>query len=206
MKQSPKPLGRPRDFDRDLAVQRAMRLFWRHGYEGVSIADLTSAIGIGPPSLYAAFGSKAALYRETIALYEKEMHSAGLSDIDGPTLEEAVRKMLCSAVRTVTNPERERGCMISSGMVACGAEHDNLARELARRRNAMRDGINQRLRRWLDEAEAASLARYLLAVLQGLSIQARDGATAAELGTLVDHVVAGLACRMEVGRKALKPC
>lgn len=173
-----------------------MRLFWRHGYEGVSVSDLTEAIGVAPPSLYAAFGSKAGLFREALERYERGCGAFDLSGFDeAARLDQAVRGMLGSAIRAVTDPDRERGCMISSGMIASGADHEGLARDLADRRRATREAIDLKLRRWLSESDAASVARYLAVVLQGLSIQARDGATTAELEAVVDEVAAALATR-----------
>ena len=188
--------GRPRTFDREQAVDVAMRMFWRHGYEGVSIGDLTEAIGIAAPSLYAAFGSKAQLFRETLKRYELVSGPSNLSVFDNAeTLEDAVRQMLNSSIRMVTSPEGERGCMISSGMIACHADHEELALELAERRNAYRATIKLKLQFWVGEQKAPSLARYLAAVLQGISIQSRDGATPAELAMIVDEVTAALASR-----------
>lgn len=190
------PLGRPRGFDRERAIEVALRLFWRHGYEGVSVSDLTEAIGIAPPSLYAAFGSKAGLFREALERYERGSGALDLTGFDeAQDLDRAVRAMLGSAVRAVTDPERERGCMISSGMIACGAAHDELARELVDRRRVMREAIDRKLRRWMNGADASSLARYLAVILLGLSIQARDGATRRELEAVVDEVSAALAMR-----------
>ncbi len=185
--------GRPRRFDRDQAVATAMRLFWRHGYEGVSIADLTGAIGIAAPSLYAAFGSKADLYAETLALYESGMGALDPSLLaDAPSLADGVRRLLETSIAAVTDPGRERGCMISSGVVACHPDHAGLARTMAGRRDAMRETLATGLRRWLDDGQAARTARHLAAVMQGISIQARDGASPAELQQIVEAVVAGL--------------
>ncbi|KGM34119.1 TetR/AcrR family transcriptional regulator [Inquilinus limosus] len=188
--------GRPWSFDRDKAVETAMRLFWRHGYEGVSIGDLTKAIRIAPPSLYAAFGSKAGLYREALARYEDDV---GALKMDPPgsagTLAEAVRHLLEAAVRAVTHPDRERGCMISSGMITCHPEHESLARDLAARRDAMRERIAQALLPFADGGGTGRLARHLAAVMQGISIQVRDGASPAELQEIVDDVVAGVEAR-----------
>ena len=173
-----------------------MRLFWRHGYEGVSIGDLTKAIGIAPPSLYSAFGSKAGLYQEALNRYEGRTISldAGLV-ASAATLAEAVRRLLETAVRSVTHPDRERGCMVSSGMIACHPEHATLARDLAARRDAMRERIAQALEPFAHAEEGRRLARHLAAVMQGISIQARDGATLAELQEIVEDVVAGVAAR-----------
>jgi AcrR family transcriptional regulator len=160
----------PRSFDRDQAIETAMRLFWQHGYEGVSVADLTGAIGIAPPSLYAAFGSKAGLYREALDLY------AGLPGaLDGmqgaKTLEQAITGLLDAAIKAVT--AENRGCMISTGLVEGATEQQELARELGDRR----------------------LAAYLSAVQQGMSVQARDGATSKELSRIADETVAGILAR-----------
>jgi AcrR family transcriptional regulator len=171
-----------------------MRLFWRHGYEGVSINDLTNAIGIAPPSLYAAFGSKAALYREALDRYAGLPR--GLTNLPAAkTLPGMVKSLLRSAVDAVIDPSGEGGCMISTGMIQCASENADLASDLAGRRRQTRDQIAGALTRWLPEAAARSLARYLTAVAQGLAIQARDGATRLDLEQVVDEVVAGLKAR-----------
>jgi AcrR family transcriptional regulator len=187
--------GRPWSFDRDQAVETAMRLFWRSGYEGVSIGDLTKAIGIAPPSLYSAFGSKAGLYREAIDRYEESYGSIELDFGENPSLADAVRTLLEGAVRSVTHPDREGGCMVSSGMVACHPDHAPLAHDAAARRDALRGRIGTALHPFLDEDSAQRLARHLSAVMQGISIQARDGATPTELQEIVDDVVDGVAAR-----------
>ena len=138
--------GRPWSFDPEQAVETAMRLFWRSGYEGVSIADLTKEIGVAPPSLYAAFGSKAGLYREALDCYDEKFGSLDLPSMEAASLPEAVRALLEGAVRAVTHPDRESGCMISSGMIAYHPEHASLAREVAARRDGMREQIARALR------------------------------------------------------------
>jgi len=189
--------GRPWSFDREAAVETAMRLFWRSGYEGVSIADLTQEIGVAPPSLYAAFGSKAGLYKEALDRYEEKFGSLDLGSVDkAASLAEAVRALLTGAVRAVTDPDRERGCMISSGTIACHPDHALIARDAAARRDAMRERIATALAPFAPGAEASRLGRYLSAVLQGISIQARDGAARAELQEIVEDVVTGIDARL----------
>lgn len=191
--------GRPRSFDRDQALDIAMRMFWRQGYEGVSVADLTARLGIAAPSLYAAFGSKADLYREALKRYEETSGSLDVTAFDrGTTLEQAVRGVLLASIAAVTSPDRERGCLISDGMIACGSEHAELATELADRRKRFRDRLARRLERWRDRSSARALARYLTAVMQGISIQARDGATVRELRTIADEVIAGLTANSSI--------
>ena len=186
--------GGPRIFDRDEAIETAMRLFWRHGYEGVSISDLTSAIGIVPPSLYAAFGSKAGLYREALDRYGT---LPGALDGLAPaqSLDETVQGLFREAIRAVTLSPHERGCMVSSGMLQCAPEHDALARDLAARRGAMRNAIAETLSRWLEGPAADALAGYLVIVLQGLSVQARDGASREELERWADEAISGIQAR-----------
>lgn len=185
--------GRPRSFDRDAAVDTAMRLFWRHGYEGVSIGDLTAAIGVAAPSLYSAFGNKAGLYREAITCYEETYGLLDLTPIDAATsLPEAVRLLLEGAIQAVTHPDRERGCMISSGMVACHPDHAVLARDVAGRREAIRERIAQTLGRFGEFDRVSRLARHLAAVMQGISIQARDGVERLQLNEIVEEVIAGV--------------
>lgn len=186
--------GGPRTFDRDEAVDIAMHLFWRHGFEGVSLNDLTSAIGIAPPSLYAAFGSKAGLYREALDRYSSLPSAFGDLQPAG-SLCEAVDGLLNRAIDAVTDPDGERGCMISSGMIQCGEDHLDLARELAQRRMMMRDTIALKLEEWLTPDSAASLSRYLMTVLLGLSIQARDGASAEELRQIASEALAAVNAR-----------
>ncbi|MCM2452206.1 TetR/AcrR family transcriptional regulator [Agrobacterium vitis] len=185
--------GRPWSFARETAVETAMRLFWRSGYEGVSVGELTKAIGIAPPSLYAAFGSKAGLYREALDLYEEKFASLDLDLAEkAASLAQAVRALLEGAVRAVTDPDREGGCMISSGMTACHSEHAALARNAAARRDAMRERIAKTLAPFVTDGQTPPLERYLSAVLQGISVQARDGATQAELQEIVENVVLGV--------------
>lgn len=185
--------GRPWSFDRGKAVETAMRLFWRSGYEGVSMGDLTKEIGVAPPSLYAAFGSKAGLYKEALDRYEENYGSLDLGSVEkAASLAQAVRALLEGAVRAVTHPDREGGCMISSGMTACHPDHAGLARDAAARRDAMRGRIAKALAPFVLDGDASHLARYLSAVLQGISIQARDGATEIELQEIVEDVAAGV--------------
>lgn len=199
--------GGPRTFDRAQAIDTAMRLFWRHGYEGVSLNDLTSAIGVAPPSLYAAFGSKAGLYLEALDHYSGlpgAIADLGISD----TLDEAIETILQKGVQAVTDSSGESGCMISSGMLQSAADHAELAEELARRRGRMRDVIADALERWLDHKRAISLARYLVVVLQGLSVQARDGATRSELEGVVRLALEGVRASLsakKTSKRKVKP-
>ncbi len=184
--------GRPRGFDREEAVATALRLFRRHGYEGVSLAMLTEAIGIAPPSLYAAFGSKAGLYQAAL-----ERYAAGFSVFDLATdasapLGVAVERMFERAISSVCGPPGERGCMISTGLLVCHPDHADLADDLAARRRTITKELATGLERWLGSAEAMEMARFLCAVLQGIAVQAGDGATPDELRAIAAGALAGL--------------
>ena len=188
--------GRPRRFDREAALDLALELFWEHGYEGVSISELTTAIGIAAPSLYAAFGSKEALYRAALERYRQTGGPAGsLLPAEG-TAYEAVTAALHSAVQAVTRPGRPRGCLVSGGLLACAAEAGRLAQEHRRLRAVMVLEFQRRITAGIQAGElpagtaAEVLARFYVTVLQGLSVQARDGASADELDQVAQRALA----------------
>ncbi|WP_376964196.1 TetR/AcrR family transcriptional regulator [Azospirillum sp. A26] len=192
---TPRPRGRQPTFDRNEALDTALDLFWRHGYDGVSIADLTKAIGIAAPSLYHAFGSKADLYREVLRRY-------GASGIDpdeitqAPSGYEAARLVLERGIAAVTMPGKPLGCMISSGMLMTSAENADLAAELRAIRATTRVALERRIQRDIDDGhlpattDAPTLARFHATLLQGLSVQALDGATAEELLAVAGQALA----------------
>jgi AcrR family transcriptional regulator len=193
----PKPRGRPRKFDRAAALRRAMEVFWRHGYEGTSLSDLTAAMGINAPSLYAAFGCKEALFREAVALF---------AAIDGETTNRvlqqertargAVEAMLRHNADAYTNPETPSGCMIVLSAVTCTPEHEGVRDYCAECRRSAQDALKGRLERAVAEGDlpagtdTAALAAFYTTVLQGLSIQARDGASRARLHAIVGCAMA----------------
>ena len=177
--------GRPRSFDREAVLETAMRLFWRHGYEGVSFQQLTSATGLSAPSLYAAFGNKAALYRESLDRYAEMRGASDLSFMDAElTIADAARVLLDGTARGLLDPRGEIGCMLNTGMIASHPDHEDLARELIGRRASFRYLLAGKLGLWVDQSRAESLARYLTTVMQGMAIQARDGASLDELQSI----------------------
>ena len=182
-------LGRPREFDRDEALQKSVTLFRKYGYDGVSISDLTRTIGITPTSLYAAFGNKENLYREALALYRKRSSLPNL-DQDG-SVAERVRALLMDTVRAVTDPDAP-GCMVTLGMLTHSAKQGLLAEMVG----GLRYESLKKVISFLDYAVAhgelssdediQSLGRYVIALMQGIAIQAHDGANPVELFRLVD--------------------
>jgi len=192
--------GRPREFDRKDALQTAMELFWRHGYEGTSVAQLGDAMGITSPSLYAAFGSKEELYRESLDLYVKEASAPALKILDEtPRVDDAVERFLRALARQFTRgPAGQRGCMIASGDVVCAPGNAGLTEEMRARRAQAEGAIRARLLRAVDQrqlppaADVKGLAAYLAAVIEGMSVQARDGASFHRLNGIVSHALKAL--------------
>jgi AcrR family transcriptional regulator len=178
--------GRRPTFEREEALEIALDLFWRHGYEGVSISDLTQAIGIAAPSLYHAFGSKEELYKEVIGRYQGVGLSAAQIAACSSSLE-ATRRVLEFGVSAVTGSKGPLGCMVSSGLLMCSPQHSGVAvhvrKERAKLRAALQKSIEKDIRSGELDASvnAASLARFYATVLQGMSVQAIDGATQADL-------------------------
>jgi len=195
--------GRPRAFDRDAALGAAMRLFWARGYSATSIADLTAAMGIGSPSLYAAFGSKEALYAEALDHYRKE-HEAIAWDgfFAAPTAREAVAAFLHdSAAGLARTPD---GCMVTLSAVG-GEGYGELGALVAAARAATLDRVRARLEQGAAAGEIPAavdlhaLARFVQTVQNGMSLLARDGASAAELDSVAATAMLGWDGRMGRG-------
>jgi len=188
---SPKPAGRPRSFDVGKALDRALDVFWRKGYEGASLSDLTKAIGINRPSLYAAFGDKENLFRKVLDRYAEGPASYSYAALAEPTSRAVVARLLYGTADFLTSPGEPHGCLWVQGALACGNGADTVRRELISRRMAGEAALRLRLNRArIDcdlppEANPASLARYIATINQGMSIQAAGGATRSELRRIV---------------------
>jgi AcrR family transcriptional regulator len=189
--------GRPRSFDRDQALQKAMEVFWARGYAGASVAELTQAMGIAAPSLYAAFGGKADLYREAMDRYIAQSGGRVWAQLEQPTARASVEAVLREAARGMTAPGQPAGCMVSLSGAQPGDLGAELCAEMAARRSEMLAIFRARLDRGQADGEIAAttdleaLARFYVAVHQGMSLQAREGATEAQLQKLVDAAMAG---------------
>ena len=184
----PRRAGRPRSFDRDAALAQAMRTFWKHGFEGASIPNLTTAMGITPQSLYAAFGSKAKLYREAL-----EHYAGGVGAYAARALTEeaevfaALARVLRESAELFTEKRSPRGCMISLEMLSFSPEGEAVAVHARELRRAGIARLQARLEKAKHEKQLPSivdpgtLARLVYAAVQGMASQARDGASRREL-------------------------
>src|SRR6266581_4661551 len=161
-------MGRPRAFDADAALDEAMEVFWRHGYEGATIAQLTEAMGINPPSLYAAFGNKEGLFRKVVDRYV-ERH-AGFWEVASaaPTARAMIEHLLHASVDFVTDESNPRGCLFVRGPMACSEAANKIRDELVTRRATGEARLRQRLERAIAEGEIppeldpADYARYMM--------------------------------------------
>jgi AcrR family transcriptional regulator len=190
---APSGRGRPRSFDRNRALLRALELFWERGYEGTSISDLTAAMGINPPSLYAAFGSKEQLFREAVDYYNDPDRSPTARAIrDQRTARGAVEAMLRENAAQYVDPDSPRGCLIVLAATTYTPESASVRDLLAGLREQDRQHLQDLLDRAVRDGElpatthTAALTAFVMTVLHGLSIQARDGASADTLSAVVD--------------------
>lgn len=188
---APVSVGRPRAFDADQALARALDVFWRKGYEATSLTDLTEAMDINRPSLYAAFGNKEALFRKAMDLYEREREPVFRAALGEPVARTAMVRFLEATIATHTNPETPPGCLVVQGALPSGVEVEPIAQELVERRARSQAAILQRLERAQAEGDLpaglvpADLARFIFTLIEGMAAQARDGASAEELRGMV---------------------
>ena len=188
--------GRPRDFCTDQALATALRVFWEKGYEGTSLNDLTDAIGITRPSLYAAFGNKESLFRKALDLYETEKLAYIRQALAEPTARRVAETMLRGSVDNVTSYDEPHGCMGVITSVACGAESQSVREEVVKRGELGKRALIDRFDRAKEEGDLPAhvdpegLMRVLIAMLQGISVQASQGATREELERLVESGLA----------------
>jgi AcrR family transcriptional regulator len=189
--------GRPRAFDRTTALHRAMEVFWAHGYEGASMSDLTAAMGINSPSLYAAFGCKEQLFREAVAYYnETEGAAIDRALRERPTARDAIAEVLRHNVAAYTDPDKPRGCMIVLAATTSTERSEAVHDHLAGWRTAAEQAFRERIERGIADGDvpadvdAVRIAAFYNAVMQGMAIQARDGADRPKLSAIAEAAIA----------------
>lgn len=180
------PAGRPREFDIDKAIERAMNLFWRQGYEGTSLTDLTKALGVTRPSLYAAFGSKERLFRKALDRYVDVPSRYVTEALQAATAREVAERLFEGAI-VLNTDMRHPGCLMVGNARACGVEMDEVRQDVATRLLDGERAIAARFRKAKTDGDlppdcdAADLARYVRSVIYGIAVQAASGATRAQL-------------------------
>ncbi|MDH2341103.1 TetR/AcrR family transcriptional regulator [Bradyrhizobium sp. SSUT77] len=174
-------MGRPREFNAETALDQAMEVFWRHGYEGATIAQLTEAMGINPPSLYACFGNKEGLLKAALNRYTK-LRGVWMDEVvAAPTAREVAERMLRGIADKQTDPANPPGCLLVQGGIACGTGSESVPFELAARRAENEDQLRDRFIRAMAEgdlkptSDPAALARYVSAVSVGMGVMASSG-------------------------------
>jgi len=193
--QERKPRGRPRSFDREQALESAMEVFWRKGYDATSISDLTEAMGINPPSLYAAFGDKEKLYLEAVEYYRVQ-RGENIRHVlaEEPTARGAIEKALKGAVEEFCRRDSPSGCLLTMS-TGCSSVSDGVQQVLVRKRLMARERIRERIQRGIEEgdvpasADPQALAEFIMTVFAGMAMHARDGATRKSLNATVDSAM-----------------
>ena len=181
------PSGRTRQFNADEALDRALAVFWARGYEGATLPELTRAMGINRPSLYAAFGNKEELFRKALDRYQTGPQGFLTEALAKPTARTVVEAIFSGFIRMLGGRHKARGCLIVCGALTCGEEAEPVRRELARLRRVAVTAFRERFERAVQdgdlpaETDCATLARYIATVLNGLAVQAASGATGKEL-------------------------
>ncbi len=189
---APSTKGRPREFCVDQALGKALGVFWAKGYEGASMADLTEAMGITKPSLYAAFGNKEALFHKALDLYEAEKLAYTREALKQPTARGVAEHFMRGAIEAQTSSCDPKGCLGVISATACGAEAESIKADIIARRASSQQALIERFRQAKrdgdlpDHVEPESLTLYLYAILQGMGVQSGSGASRAELERVVE--------------------
>lgn len=190
------PKGRPREFCVDAALAAALRVFWAKGYEGASMTDLTEAMGVTRPSLYAAFGNKEALFRKALDLYEREKLAYVGQALAEPTARKVAEHLLRGSMENQTSNCEPHGCLGVISSVACGQEAESVRADVLERGGKVRVELVDRFQRAIDDGDlphgtdVEGLTSFIYALLQGMAVQAGAGATRAELERLIDTSLA----------------
>ena len=191
-------VGRPRAFDPEVALEKALDVFWRKGYDGTSLADLTEAMGINKPSLYSTFGNKDQLFLKAIEVYENRPCAFLGPALAEPTAHQVVKTMLYGAAKNFADKSHPQGCVIIQGALSCSETASSVKEALMARRQEGEERLRDRLARAQAEGDipattnVVTLARYLGTVMQGMAIQANNGATPEELTEVADLALSAM--------------
>jgi AcrR family transcriptional regulator len=187
--------GRPRGFDAEVALDRAIEVFWQHGYDGTSLSDLTAAMGINRPSLYAAFGNKDELFRRAVTRYAEIDMAYAREALEQPTAYQVIERFLRANADALTRPDRPAGCLSIQGGLAGSSGNEQISQFLATSRRGGEEALAARLVRALEEGDLPSgtdpvaLARYVMTVSEGNAVHAAAGVPRAQLHTTIDFAL-----------------
>lgn len=200
---APQKRGRPLSFDREQAIEQALLLFWNHGYEATSLNELTAALNVSPSSIYTAFGDKKGLFLAAVQRYTSGPVNSESIIQRAPTGRDAAFGLLRAAAIGFTGESTPRGCLLASSAISCSATAQDVKDALADMRKAIEASLRNKIKRSIKDGsipagtDAAALAAHTLAVIQGMSTLARDGASRASLLKVV-----GIAMRCWPSRKS----
>ena len=187
-----RPRGRPSNFDHEEALEKALKVFWAHGYEGASMAELTEALGINKPSIYAAFGNKEELFRKALARYTLGPAAFVREAMKEPTVRQVVEKFLLLAVDFFSDRSTPNGCMIVQAALTGGQGSSEIQQELIAYRKNFETSFRERFDLAKEQGDlpqhvnTKQLAKYIATIHQGMSVQATSGATREELSAIVE--------------------
>ncbi|WP_460725892.1 TetR/AcrR family transcriptional regulator [Nocardia heshunensis] len=189
------PGGRPRSFDADAALDQALEVFWRNGFEGTSLTDLTTAMGINKPSLYAAFGNKEELFGKVLTRYLDGPGAYATAALDAATGREVIERLIQGAVELTAGARTPRGCLCVKTVQAHGPDTEAARRDAGAVRKAGETALRRRLEQDTDLPtgfDAASLAALVHTISDGIAVQAAAGRSRAELRRIGDTAVRAL--------------
>jgi AcrR family transcriptional regulator len=189
------PGGRPRSFDADAALDRALEVFWRQGYEGTSLSDLTAAMGINRPSLYATFGNKEELFGRALARYADGPTAYAAEALRAPTSREVVERLIRGAVELTTGDDTPQGCLVVNSVHACGPDSEPVRQEAVAHRKAAEAALRRRLEQATDLPpgyQPDTLARLVHTITDGIAVQAVSGRGRDELRHVADLALRAL--------------
>jgi AcrR family transcriptional regulator len=191
-----KTRGRPRVFEKEIALQKALKIFWERGYDGASLAELTTELGINKPSLYAAFGNKEELFKQALTQYIEGPAAFVKEAIQAPTARKVAEKFLLESAKFLTDQRHPKGCMIVQGALSCGQGADMIKDLLIQYRQSYEGLLEKRLNLAKEsgdmpkDANVKDWAKYLATLHQGMSVQAINGTTQAELNSMIKLALA----------------
>jgi AcrR family transcriptional regulator len=199
--------GRPLSFDRDAVLEKAMLTFWQYGYETTSVSDLTRATGVNAPSLYAAFGDKKRLFLEAVRLYAGDMTGAARELDNARSSYDAARSMLVGAATAFTSATKPKGCLLASATASGSAASADVQNAVADIRREIEGHLREQIERDISsdvlppETHASALSGMVMAVIQGMSVLARDGATRAHLLAITESAMCAFPKRKRSAHK-----